>query len=231
MKPWNTTMNININLEMYDKFGEWLKENDKKRKKAFLPKDLQVYIKKLYEDEEYGIKVIARAFSTTYTKMRFIIKTNDIKIRRGKNIVTDRVKKFRSARVKGTNNPWSDNECRKNIHSFGIQGYYNTGNNEKIWLRSTWEYIYAKWLDKNNYKWSYEEKQFLLKNGESYKPDFFLNGKIVEIKGFNKDKLYKVDMLRKEYNIEIIVIEDITPYCETTYGKELNEWKQKRLLK
>jgi hypothetical protein len=229
-KPWNTKMQIEVNDQILKKFDRWLLANNQIRKKQPLEDSVKDYFVELY-DSGYGLKIIARTFNTSYSKLRTIFRNNNIDIRKGQSVVTDKLRQFRSERVKGTNNPWSDEDCRKNVHSFGIQGYYIKKDGQKIWLRSCWEYIYAKWLDKNNENWTYETKQFKLKNGETYRPDFFVDDYIVEIKGFNKDKLYKVDMLRKEYKEKIIVIEDIEPYTETNYATELDEWKSKKLEK
>ena len=112
-------------------------------------------------------------------------------------------------------------------------------SNEKIWIRSSWEYVYIKWLDKNNIKYLYEANNYKLSNGESYRPDItILNPdgsiqKIIEIKGYYKNRLYKVDMFRLEYpNILIEVVDDILPYSELkNMGKELELWKKLRLKK
>lgn len=55
--------------------------------------------------------------------------------------------------------------------------------------------------------------------------------KIVEIKGYWKDKSYKVDLLKDTYNLPIILIDDIQPYCETDIKKEIKLWKCLRKLK
>ena len=94
----------------------------------------------------------------------------------------------------------------------------------------SWEYIYAKWLDLHNIVWDYEGKQFVLSNGESYRPDFTITDSrgdhIVELKGYFKNRLYKVEMLKKEYpQIKIVVIDSIKDYT-SNYRKELNSWKQ-----
>lgn len=59
-------------------------------------------------------------------------------------------------------------------------GHYNG-----CYLKSTLEYIYARYLDYMNIPWSYEPETFQLSNGGSYKPDFLLTNsqEYVEIKG------------------------------------------------
>ena len=56
---------------------------------------------------------------------------------------------------------------------------------KKIIFRSSYEYLFAKYLDKNNVKWLYEPKAFDLGN-TTYTPDFYLPEKdlYIEIKGY-----------------------------------------------
>lgn len=68
----------------------------------------------------------------------------------------------------------------------GYAGYYN-GH----YLRSSYEYAYAKYLDYLSISWGYEEQLFDL-GYKKYKPDFFLYDKdgrlekIVEVKSRDK---------------------------------------------
>lgn len=119
----------------------------------------------------------------------------------------------------------------------GIQGYYWNPFKEKyVWLKSSWEFIYAKWLVKHNIKWDYELKSFHLSDGSTYKPDFYIYDDnwellyLVEIKGFWKNRLYKTELLNKEYGIKVITIEDMSPYTELTLKKEKNIWRKLRKL-
>ena len=54
-----------------------------------------------------------------------------------------------------------------------------------VWLRSSWEYAFARWLRRNGIRYRYEFVRFVLSFG-SYRPDFYLPdfGLFVEIKGF-----------------------------------------------
>lgn len=205
----------------------------------FLEEESFNYLKNLY-DIGYGYKILGREIGLSYSKIRRLLNNFlKIKTRKGYNVVTEKVKKFRSERVKGNKSPFFDwpNQTNKfKNNSRGIQGYFLSKNNEYVWLRSTWEYIYAKWLDKNNINWKFEEKSYKLLNGESYRPDFFIYDKnnnfknIVEIKGYFKDREYKVKMLKEELFIDVIVIDNINDYCEN-YNKELYLWKKEKLLK
>ncbi len=237
-KPWNVEMKVSADKKIVSEFKKWyeiLIKGEKRLSKRKIdenpcPNVLKRYIEKKYHKEEYGLKMLARVFGLTYTKMRTLFKHIGIDMREGNSVVTSRVKKFRSERVTGLKNPWSDAECRKNVHSNGIQGYYTRPSGEKIWLRSCWEYIYAKWLDRNKINYEYELRQYVLSNGESYRPDFFILTDdddimfITEVKGFNKEKLYKVRMLEEEYGVDVVLIEDIKKYCKS-YEQELNNWK------
>jgi len=69
-----------------------------------------------------------------------------------------------------------------------------------IIFRSSWEAKVAKHLDDNNIVWKYEEREFILSERESYRPDFFIYVndsfvKLIEVKGYfreeNKKKFQK----------------------------------------
>jgi len=73
---------------------------------------------------------------------------------------------------------------------------------KNIWMRSTWEVAYAKYLIKNKIKWQYESKTFDLGN-TTYTPDFYLpeSDTYVEIKGYwRKDAKKKIKLFRKIFN-------------------------------
>ena len=239
MNPWNTTMKVDINDVFKEKIKSFWKDissiQRNKRKKYLqdlhIDQDMVLYLKGVYDDG-YGLKVLARELDISYTQIRTLFKYFDIPIRKGQSVVTDKVRQFRSDRVKKEKNPWFDwcNNYPK-MHktcSRGIQGYYKKKDGSNVWLRSTWEYIYAKWLDSQDIKWDYEKTSYKLSNGELYRPDFTIYQDIeyiVEIKGYYKDRSYKVDMLRKEHpELNIILISDISQYCDS-YKKEKTEWR------
>ncbi len=83
------------------------------------------------------------------------------------------------------------------------------------YLRSSYEFIYAKCLEKLNIDYKVEETNYILANGASYKPDFFLYDnnrliKIVEIKSEHKSRIKKaknkIALLKKQINIDIELI-------------------------
>jgi hypothetical protein len=83
---------------------------------------------------------------------------------------------------------------------------------KNITFRSSYEYLYARYLTKNRIKWLYESKTFDL--GEStYTPDFYLpeSNEYIEIKGYWIPKAIKKFILfRKKYNgIKIQVLNKI----------------------
>lgn len=238
-KPWNETMTVKERERkdnLISLFSNWYSDITKetrlckdKAKQNPCPMECVEYIRGLYEDG-YGLKVIAKLFNVSYTKLRSLFDVFDIEIRKGRSVVTDKLKQFRSQRVKGIKNPWSDEECRQKIHSNGIQGRYTTKNGKSIWLRSCWEYIYAKWLDDNDIDYEYELKQYVLSDGTSYRPDFFIMSdgdikEVIEIKGFNKERSYKTSLFQREYGIKTVLIESINDFC-VSYERELKQWKK-----
>ena len=249
--PWNTTMElvlediyINDILNFYKKLHTY---NHMKRKEIVsslideMNEETIPYIQSIY-DSGYGYKVIARSMGITYSVIRNIFKYLNINVRTGYDVSTEKTRQFRSDRVKGDKNPWLDwTQTHAEMHKTskrGVQGYYTKKDGSLIWLRSTWEYIYAKWLDKNDVNWGYESIQYNLNDGVKYRPDFNIldnDGKlvyVVEIKGYYKNRAYKVDMMKIEHpEIQIEMIEDISKYTSSSYKAEVKEWKNIKLSK
>jgi len=199
-------------------------------------------LKKELEDlynSGYGFKRIAKLIDLSYTKTRFLFSLCEIKTRKGQSIVTDELRKLRSENskkhYKNRTGYFKTFERRTNKSIRGVQGYYyNKWFNKYVWLRSTYEYIFAKWLDFQNIKWDIEVEMFKLKDSW-YRPDFFIYKnnkvvKIVEIKGYKYRENEKSNELNKQLNIDVIQIENINPYIiNSSYGKELKLWKKVRL--
>ena len=63
--------------------------------------------------------------------------------------------------------------------------WYIGTNGKNILMRSRWEVAYAQYLDRQNIKWKYEPKKFLIGTKKHYIPDFYLTASktYVEIKG------------------------------------------------
>ena len=109
-----------------------------------------------------------------------------------------------------------------------------------IYLRSSYEYAYAKYLDYNNISWSYEDDSFDI-GYKIYKPDFFFYDgnkkltKIVEMKSRNqkaKDEARKaLDIIKQEYNIEceLLSYEELLNLYKTlpfSLTSTITEWIQ-----
>jgi hypothetical protein len=206
--------------------------------------ELKNRIYDLYIINELGIKSLAKKIDISYSECRTLLQLLNIPIRKGYNVVTDNLRTFRSNRLKSeykNKTGWFTNLDRKTHKTQkGVGGYYFNKNKQKyVWLRSTWEYVYAKYLDKINVNWDVEVTQYNV-NDFTYTPDFFIYDdknelvKIVEIKGFWKDKLWKTNKLKTELkNIQLVTIENLDRYIleNSSYQKELKEWKEFRKLK
>jgi len=105
----------------------------------------------------------------------------------------------------------------KNRHTSGKRDYY-----KNILMRSSYEIIYAKYLDKNEIKWKYEPKTFDL-GKTTYTPDFYLpeSDTYVEVKGYwLEDAKKKFKKFKDMYKEKIIVINEeiIKQIKEKKYG-------------
>ena len=195
-----------------------------------------------YYDAGHGYKTIAKELGLTYTECRnFLLNWIKINPRKGTSVVTDALRRKRSENVKGCKSPfynWVEKrpeQAKKQTKS--IQGWYTRKNGEKAWLRSTLEYIYAKWLDRNNKIWKPEEKTFT-DGDRSYRPDFFIYNEnnelveVVEIKGNYFDNVggrsKKAIEICEKHKLKLNLILDVRPYIEegSYYHKELKKWKE-----
>ena len=105
--------------------------------------------------------------------------------------------------VNGKNNPNFGKGCQSKVNSYKGNYYKN------IWMRSSWEISYAKYLDKHKIKWKYEPRAFDLGNS-TYRPDFYLPrvNEWIEIKGYwrkgAKEKFNLFKKLYPEINIKVL---------------------------
>lgn len=202
------------------------------------------FLREKYEDEGYGVAGLIKEFGlpTTYPALRMMILKElfGFPLRRGSNVITDRVRELRRTRaVEQANDPGSTfgkPQTTMEYTSRGIQGYYiSTYTGRKHWLRSTYEYIFAKWLDKQKVDYDVEVQDFRLPTGEMYRPDFFLydeDGKlamIVEVKGYWLNRVHKPKELSEMLGVRVAIVTDILSYTDKSYDREKREWKQRRL--
>lgn len=197
-----------------------------------------------YFTYEWGLKLLARnVFDISYTKCRSLFDFLGIAYRKGMNVSTKGLSEFRKAKAEHENRHgigFNDLKLNRfsNTTQRGVQGYYfNRSTSSYVWLRSTYEYIYSKFLNKIGVNWKVEQEVYKLSDGTSYRPDFYIYDeqwnltKIVEIKGFWDNRAYKVDLLKEEFfsksDIGVVIISDINSYIEShlTYHKELKTWK------
>jgi hypothetical protein len=239
-----------MNQDTINKIMEWVYEvRNKKnavseRKKFLIDNPLEEKYKKElfdYYNQGHGFKTIAKILNVSYTECRTIlIRWLGLNYRKGYNVITNELRAKRSKNSsgeKGNFYNWIEKYpelAKRNTKS--IQGWYITKKGKKVWLRSCLEYIYAKWLDKNDIIWKTEEKTLKYKN-QTYRPDFFIyteNGKllkIVEVKGNYFDNVdarsQKAIEICKKNNLKLDLVKDIKPYIEENsyYHKELKEWK------
>ena len=106
--PWNIRMEkIEVPQKYIDMLDETRRINgSKKTNRIGAPSELIEYLEHLYFDEEYGIKAVARGFGYSYSEMRRgLINYMPRPIRTGRDVITARMVRFRSARVTGDKNP------------------------------------------------------------------------------------------------------------------------------
>lgn len=195
-------------------------------------------LESIYHEFGFGFKSIARCLGLSYSQVRTMFKRFNIQYRTGNSVVTIRVKEHRKNRGTIEKNFFSNGIPKQCHTSRGVQGYYYSKRLRKyFWLRSSYEYIYAKWLDKNNIDYDVETRCYIV-NGNKYTPDFFIYvnnnlDSIVEIKGYWKDKIWKIKSLSGDIDINVTLIECVDPYveCGSNKQKELRKWKKERLLK
>lgn len=200
----------------------------------------------LYHDCGMGFKLLSNEFGNiSYTRLRTVFRSLGIPTRTGKACITEGLKKIRSERAKKSN-PWKDWTSkypdRDKMSKRHLGGWYlNKSSNKYVWLRSSWEYGYAQWLDLNNIDWNVEVRSYLLSDGRYYRPDFFiyLNSNlnhIIEIKSHwfhgSLDRVEKFEKFKLEYSDvkASLVTEELFDIIGRNQTEILAEWKTKRLL-
>jgi hypothetical protein len=108
----------------------------------------------------------------------------------------------------------SESRKGKKNSMFGKVTHGKWGKYKGINMRSSWEILYAKYLDKNKIKWIYEPKAFDLGDA-TYTPDFYLpkENLYIEIKGFwrdnSKKKFNSFKKTYKEVKIKVLTKPDL----------------------
>ena len=115
----------------------------------------------------------------------------------------------------------------------GYCGWYTNKDGKKMFLRSLKEFMYARYLDNNNFHFITEASIFTIEK-ESYKPDFFIYSdetysllkKIIEIKD-NKnaaEEYFKFELFFKSIGIEYEVEYNVHKLKKYISKKERNDW-------
>lgn len=215
-------------------------------KKDDIGKELEIkmILSGLY-NSGYGFKAIVKMINCdklSYTKLRRIMKDLKIETRKGTSVITEQLRKTRAANAERIGNfkNWTVTrpDLLKNSKRFVGGWYYNSYKNRYVYLRSSWEYAYAKYLDTQKIDWDVEVQQYNIED-KKYLPDFFIYEneklkKIVEIKSlYNHDaaerikKYYKFKELYSHIETELYTeIKEILALLQIkSYRKILKEWK------
>lgn len=115
-----------------------------------------------------------------------------------------------------------------------MNGRTYCGHYKGYYLKSTLEYIYARYLDYMEIQWQYEVKTYALSTGGSYKPDFYLApGYYAEVKGgFNYETdLPRITTFEQDYGVRVKIIQekDLRQLIRSTpfvFEHLKREWKQ-----
>lgn len=210
-------------------------------------------IKKYYVDKQIGIKSFCKLLGSkiSYSSLRGII--NKLGILNTNHKFSDEQRKMRSYNAKNKITPnypsvYTSPHLMYNNNKQGIQGYYFSKlHNKNIWIRSTYEYIVIDYLECANIHYEYEKKEYVLKDGRKYRPDFHilnLDGsidKIIEIKSdyYLSHQDDKAFLLKEDFN-NVYVIFNVEGICEffkiekhpkKLYKEKLKEWKLIRRTK
>lgn len=197
------------------------------------------WINENYHEKGMGIKYLIKHFELpiTYSVLRTILKLSGIKLHSDR-VANEWLSSIRKEQCKinmENREGWFKQSVIRSHNHKGYQGkYFNKSLQKLVHLRSTYEFIFAKWLDSKNIIWDTEVKSFKLSTGGWYTPDFFIfEGekltKIVEVKGWKDTRFFKVEALRNQLQekIEIATIlgEEIIAYSQD-FKKDITEWKQ-----
>ena len=182
--------------------------------------------------EGKGMKILAREFGWNYSKVRNFIHNSGIRVRKN-NEITDHLRMVRSKNQK-------ERIKRHGVHistssRLGVNGFFwNESRKKWVFLRSSYEYIYAKWLDKQNKDWDVEVYQLKI-NNVWYRPDFFLyeNGSLASIVEVKSKYIESIQKERSKSvcefdGVPVERIYSVEPFLpkNSSYTKELKRWKK-----
>ena len=203
-------------------------------------------LRKAYADG-YGFKTLAKEIGITYSVIRTAFDMFELPKRTGQNVVTQRLREMRSANVTGDANPWFNwTTNRPDMHAglhkaTGRNGWWKDANGRVIYLRSTFEYAIARYLDEHNYIWDVETVRFKTPYG-MYTPDFVVFKQdgtllILEVKGtFNNDLYMRKSVWFKDFVtnnlpcVRFVIINKIDKFIAgQNYKSLLDEWDNCRL--
>jgi hypothetical protein len=201
----------------------------------------------LYHENGIGFKLLSSILgNVSYTQLRTIFRKLNIESRKGFSCITESLKKTRSERAKKSN-PWRNwtGSNLSTMHSSSKKflggWYFNKNIQRNVWLRSSWEYAYASFLDETNKEWNVEVNSFLLSDGTYYRPDFFIYEKnnllkIVEIKSTwsngSQNRIEKFEKFKLEYpQIKSeLICDELFTLINRTQSQCLIEWKKIRKM-
>lgn len=225
-------INANTNLELrVEKSKEWHKNNKHPLKGTKRPQHVIDAIRKaatgrIRSQEEleglskrtkgennpfYGKKHSEESLEKMSTKIIKRGKDHPLYgIKRSKEVV----ERMRATQIKIAKRGKDSNLYGNSYHGKGV--WYLDKNNNKIWLRSSYEEKFAIYLDTNNINWVYEPQAFPIVYGKSnkegtYRPDFYLVDldKYIEVKGWwRDDALEKYEAFVNQYPHLIIEVYD-----------------------
>lgn len=207
---------------------------------------LQRNLRYLYFERGMGYKLLSSSLGNiSYTQLRTLFRKLGIEGRQGNSCITESLRKIRSERAK-TNNPWKDwtgNPQLSQMHSKSKKylggWYFNESKQKNVWLRSSWEYAYARYLDDRKIDWDCEVRSYLLIDGHYYRPDFFIyeNDRLIEVieikstwSNGSLERIEKFDAFKKEYpqiNSRLIG-QELFLIVDKKQSQALLEWKKIR---
>lgn len=203
----------------------------------------ETLMKELYVEKQYGLKLLSKHCGSdlvTYSRLRSIVKNMGL-LRTGQSVVTSKLKEVRSKNAQGENNPWfnwpENIKMKDSHHKHHLCGWFTDSRGRSHYLRSSYEYAYAKYLDDEGVDFAVESKAFLLSDGRRYRPDFFLfkDGKldrVVEVKARyvhgSKMRIDKFNMFKEEYSSipsDIVYGKELFALVGRNQAEVLKEWK------